>query len=53
MRLNKGVRGRLMDKAKYLMKEKKIDGFDVNYIYEHTKELKNEEGKRHEFNEVC
>ena len=28
-RLNKGVRGRLMDKVEYLMKEKKIDGYDV------------------------
>jgi NAD-dependent DNA ligase len=41
-RLNRGVRGRLMDKVKYLMKEEKIDGYDVNFIYENTKKLKPE-----------
>lgn len=32
-RLNKGVRGRLMDRVLELMDKKQMKGFDVNYIY--------------------
>ena len=33
LRLNTGVKGRLMDRAEELMKQEKIKGFDVNSIY--------------------
>ena len=45
-RLNTGVRGRLMDRVKYLIKEENIKGYDVNEIYENTKNLKPEEEGR-------
>jgi hypothetical protein len=51
-RLNTGVRGRLMDRVTELIKEDKIKGYDLNEIYNHTKNLKpNREGKsQHDFN---
>ena len=54
-RLNKGVRGRLMDRVTELIKEKKIDGYDVNYIYENTTKLTPEDPKyeKHDFNIMC
>ena len=33
-RLNKGVRGRLVDRVKFLMDRKQMKGFDVHYILE-------------------
>ena len=46
-RLNRGVRGRLVDHAKYLIKDKKMKGFDANFIFEHTENLKYEEPQYH------
>ena len=46
-RLNTGVRGRLMDRVSELIKEDKIKGYDLNEIYNNTKNLKpNREGKK-------
>jgi hypothetical protein len=46
-RLNAGVRGRLMDRVKELLKEDKIKGYDVHEIYQNTKNMKpNREGKK-------
>ena len=42
-RLNRGVRGRLIEHCKYLLREKKLKGFDANGIYEHTKGMPYEE----------
>ncbi len=54
MRLNEGVRGRLIDRVKDLIKEDKIDPYDVNEIYLNTKELPPSEGKtRNDFNVFC
>ena len=39
LRLNTGVKGRLMDRAEELMKQEKIKGFDVNSIYQNTRKL--------------
>ena len=36
-RLNRGVRGRLIDHCMYLARENKLKGFDANEIYEHTR----------------
>ena len=38
-RLNRGVRGRLIDHFRYLLNEEKISGFDANEVYTHTKRL--------------
>ena len=38
-RINRGVRGRLIEHCKFLIRSKKLKGFDAAYIYEHTKEL--------------
>mmetsp|Transcript_37884 Transcript_37884/g.49770 ORF Transcript_37884/g.49770 Transcript_37884/m.49770 type:complete len:84 (-) Transcript_37884:163-414(-) len=38
-RLNRGVRGRLIEHCKFLVREKKIKGYDANEIYENTREL--------------
>ena len=35
-RLNKGVRGRLIEHCKYLLREKNLKGYDANEIYENT-----------------
>lgn len=54
MRLNEGVRGRLIDRVKDLIKENKIDPYDVNEIYLNTKEMTPSEGRsRHDFNVLC
>ena len=45
-RLNRGVRGRLIDHCKYLVREQKLKGFDANEIYEHTKLLAYEAPQR-------
>ena len=45
-RLNRGVRGRLIDHCKYLMRENRLKGFDANAIYEHTKGLPYEAPRR-------
>ena len=46
-RLNTGVRGRLMDRVSELIKEDKIKGYDLNEIYNNTKNLKpNREDKK-------
>jgi len=39
MRLNRGVRGRLIEHCKYLLREKQLKGFDANEIYENTCQL--------------
>jgi len=58
-RLNKGVRGRLMDRLLELMDQKKMKGFDVNYIYEQTKNLPVEDKdgvkphQKHTINFMC
>ena len=45
-RLNRGVRGRLIEHCKFLIREKKLKGFDANEIYEQTKGLEDDpEGK--------
>jgi uncharacterized protein (UPF0335 family) len=52
-RLNKGVRGRLVDHVKTLMDKRKMKGFDVKYIYDQTMEMKNEDEddkRAHEIN---
>lgn len=38
-RLNRGVRGRLVEHCKYLVRESKIKGYDASIIFENTKEL--------------
>ena len=38
-RLNKGVRGRLIEHCKYLLREKQLKGYDANEIYENTSSL--------------
>jgi len=38
-RLNRGVRGRLIEHCKYLLREKKLKGYCANEIYEHTKTM--------------
>ena len=38
-RLNRGVRGRLVDHCKYLIRSGRLQGFDAYSIYEQTKEL--------------
>ena len=38
-RLNRGVRGRLEEHCRYLIKEKKLSGFDANEIFQHTRGL--------------
>ena len=54
-RLNIGVRGRLTDRVSDLIKEDKIKGYDLNEIYNHTKNLKpnREDKKQHDFNYKC
>ena len=42
-RLNRGVRGRLVEHCKFLVREKKIKGYDAHAIFEATKELPYEE----------
>jgi len=52
-RLNKGVRGRLVDHVKTLMDKRLMKGFDVKYIYDQTMEMKNEDEndkRAHEIN---
>lgn len=53
--MNTGVRGRLIDRVKDLMKEGKIKGYDVHHIYQQTRGMKpNQEGKsQHDFNYAC
>ena len=55
MRLNTGVRGRLMDRVQDLIKDKSIKGYDVNEIFINTKKLKpeDESKKQNEFNYSC
>jgi len=38
-RLNRGVRGRLIEHCKFLVRENKIKGYDAADIYENTKAL--------------
>lgn len=38
-RLNRGVRGRLVEHCKYLIRESKLKGYDAKEIFESTKEL--------------
>jgi len=56
-RLNRGVRGRLVDRVKDLMDKKQMKGYDVQYIYEQTADLKHEadpeSGKKSEIHFVC
>lgn len=55
-RLNRGVRGRLIDQVKFLMDRKLMKGFDVNYIYDQTRDLKNDnenDNRPHEINFLC
>ena len=42
-RLNRGVRGRLIEHCKFLIKERKLKGYDASYIYENTLRLEYEE----------
>ncbi|CDW74735.1 UNKNOWN [Stylonychia lemnae] len=55
MRLNTGVKGRLMDRATDLIKQDKFDGYDLNQIFLNTNQLPpNSPGKsRHDFNYKC
>ena len=41
-RLNRGVRGRLIEHCKFLIKERKLKGYDASYIYENTLRLEYE-----------
>jgi hypothetical protein len=56
-RLNRGIRGRLQDRLKALMDQKKMKGFDVQYIYEHTRDLKHSDDptdtRKHEIHFLC
>jgi hypothetical protein len=38
-RLNRGVRGRLIDHCRYLLQENKMEGFEAFQIYENTQRL--------------
>ena len=40
--MNRGVRGRLIEHCKYLIRDRKLKGYDANEIYEQTKQLKEE-----------
>jgi hypothetical protein len=51
--LNTGVKGRVSDHLKKLMDKKLMKGFDVRYIYDQTKDMKDAEGKLHEIPFVC
>ena len=42
-RLNRGVRGRLVEHCKYLIRSNNLKGFDANSIFESTRELAYEE----------
>ena len=45
-----------MERARELIKQGKIKGYDVNEIYKNTSKLKREDGNekyRHEFTEEC
>ena len=42
MRLNKGVRGRLIDHCNYLIKQQALKGRDAKFIYDNTKKLEYE-----------
>ena len=46
--MNRGVRGRLIDHCKYLVRKNQIKGFEANEIYENTKNLVFEETKRYD-----
>lgn len=49
MRLNRGVRGRLVEHLRWLMREKQLKGYDANLIYMHTKQLPYEPTVRHDY----
>eukprot|EP00347_Sterkiella_histriomuscorum_P005962 403354597 len=55
IRLNEGVKGRLMDRVQQLITKDQIKGYDLNEIYNNTLQLPpNQEGKsRHDFNYKC
>ena len=38
-KLNRGVRGRLIEHCKFLVRDKKLKGYDASDIYENTKAL--------------
>ena len=42
-RLNRGVRGRLLEHCKFLMRERKLKLYDAEIIFENTRELPFEE----------
>ncbi len=48
-RLNKGVRNRLIEHCKYLVREKLIKGYDAHNIYMHTAKLKYEKPDHHDY----
>lgn len=56
-RLNRGVRGRLEDRLKTLMDQRKMKGFDVQYIYDNARDLKHSEdpadSRKHEIHFLC
>lgn len=39
MRLNRGVRGRLIEHCKWLIRDKQLKGYDAHNIYLHTSKL--------------
>ena len=49
VRLNKGVRGRLIDHCNYLIKESALKGFDAQFIYANTKKLEYEAHDYHDY----
>ena len=51
-RLNRGVRGRLIEHCKYLMQAKKLKGFDAKFIYDNTLQLPFEERKTNAYDPV-
>ena len=44
-RLNRGVRGRLVEHCKFLLREKRLKGYDAHDIYQNTKELTFEQSR--------
>ena len=51
-RLNRGVRGRLINHCKFLMREKKLKGFDAQSIYENTKQMTYDNTEKERQNEA-
>jgi|LauGreDrversion4_2_1035121.scaffolds.fasta_scaffold40014_3 hypothetical protein len=48
-RLNRGVRGRLIEHLRYLIRENQLKGYDAYNIYLHTQRLAYEPTQRHDY----